>query len=135
MYVNDPIGDLLTRIRNGLIANHTYVSVPKSKIKKRIVELLVEEGFVASFEDLEVEGQIQNSLKIELKYNAVTGLSVISEIKRVSKPSRRLYTSMNDLRPLKNGFGVYFISTSKGMMSDREARKLNVGGEVICSIW
>ena len=135
MYVNDPIGDLLTRIRNGLIANHTYVSVPKSNIKKRIVELLVEEGFVTSFEDLEVEGQIQNSLKIELKYNAVTGKSVISEIKRVSKPSRRLYYSMNDLRPLKNGFGVYFVSTSKGLMSDREARKLNVGGEVICSIW
>ena len=135
MYVNDPIGDLLTRIRNGLIANHTHVSVPKSKIKKRIVELLVEEGFVSSFEDIEVEGQIQNSLKIELKYNAVTGQSVISEIKRVSKPSRRLYYSMNDLRPLKNGFGVYFVSTSKGLMTDREARKLNVGGEVICSIW
>ena len=133
MYVNDPIGDLLTRIRNGLIANHSHVSVPKSNMKERIIELLVEEGFISSFE--EIEGTPYNSLKMELKYNSVTGLPVISEIKRISKPSRRLYYGVSELRPYKNGFGVYLLSTSKGVITDRTARKLNVGGELLCSIW
>jgi small subunit ribosomal protein S8 len=133
MYVNDPIGDLLTRIRNGLIANHSHVSVPKSNMKERIIELLVEEGFIASFE--EIEGTPYNSLKMELKYNSVTGLPVISEIKRISKPSRRLYYGVSELHPYKNGFGVYLLSTSKGVITDRTARKLNVGGELLCSIW
>lgn len=133
MYVNDPIGDLLTRIRNGLMANHTHILVPKSKIKKGILELLIREGFLTSFE--EVEGDSFNSFSVELKYNGKTGEPVITEMKRISKPSRRMYSSVSDLHPYRNGYGVYIISTSKGLLTDREARKQNVGGEVLCSIW
>ncbi len=133
MYVNDPIGDLLTRIRNGLMANHTHVLVPKSKMKKGILELLVREGFLASFE--EVKNDSFSSFKIELKYNAKTGEPVITEMKRISKPSRRMYSHVSELRPYKNGYGIYIVSTSKGLLTDKEARKQNVGGELVCSVW
>ncbi len=133
MYVNDPVGDLLTRIRNAHMAKHSSLSVSASKMKERVLSVLLDEGFIASYE-IDKSNKF-DEIKIELKYNSKTGDPVISEIKRISKPGRKMYVSAAELQPFKNGFGVYVLTTSKGVITDRKAKELNVGGELICSVW
>ena len=128
----DPIADMLTRIRNALLVKHSYVEVPASQIKKAIADLLVSEGFVASAE-YEGEG-VEKKIKIVLKYGE-NGQKVISGIKRISKPGLRVYCGASELPVVLNGLGVAVISTSKGIMTDKEARAKNLGGEVIAYVW
>ena len=128
----DPIADMLTRIRNALVVRHSYVEVPASQIKKAIADLLVSEGFVASAE-YEGEG-VEKKIKIVLKYGE-NGQKVISGIKRISKPGLRVYCGASELPVVLNGLGVAVISTSKGIMTDKEARAKNLGGEVIAYVW
>ena len=128
----DPIADMLTRIRNALVVKHSYVEVPASQIKKAIADLLVNEGFVASAE-YEGEG-VEKKIKIVLKYGE-NGQKVISGIKRISKPGLRIYSGADELPVVLNGLGVAIISTSKGIMTDKEARAKNLGGEVIAYVW
>ena len=128
----DPIADMLTRIRNALVVKHSYVEVPASQIKKAIADLLVNEGYVQS---AEIEGEgVQKNIKIVLKYGE-NGQKVISGIKRISKPGLRVYCGADELPTVLNGLGTAIISTSKGIMTDKEARAKNIGGEVIAYIW
>ena len=124
----DPIADMLTRMRNALVAKHTNVSVPVSKIKLAIAELLLNEGYIASYK---VEGEgINSNIVIEFKDN-----NVIRGLKRISKPGLRIYAGVEDLPKVINGLGIAIISTNKGIITDREARKLGVGGEVLAYVW
>lgn len=124
----DPIADMLTRMRNALVAKHSNVSVPVSKIKLAIAELLQNEGYIASFK---VEGEgINANIVIEFKDN-----NVIRGLKRISKPGLRIYAGVEDLPKVINGLGIAIISTNKGIITDREARKLGVGGEVLAYVW
>ena len=128
----DPIADYLTRIRNAVMANHKVVEIPTSKIKKEITKILFDKGYILNykFEDQAVPGII----KIALKYHPVSKQSAITELKRVSRPGLRKYVGADELPRVLNGMGIAVISTSRGMMTDKEARSLNVGGEVICYI-
>ena len=128
----DPIADMLTRIRNALVVRHSYVEVPASQIKKSIADLLVSEGFVQSAE-YEGEG-VDKRIKIVLKYGE-NGQKVITGLKRISKPGLRVYCGVEDLPVVLNGLGIAIISTSKGIMTDKEARAKNLGGEVIAYVW
>lgn len=132
MIVTDPIADMLTRIRNGLLAKHTSVIVPSSKVKKAIAEILLEEGYIDSVEE-EKDGLIQN-MKIGLKYG-LKNQKVITGLKRISKPSLRVYANSENMPKVLNGMGIAIISTNKGIMTDRQARSNNVGGEVIAYVW
>ena len=132
MVVTDPIADLLTRIRNALTAKHETVTVPASNMKKSIVDILVNEGFLKGAEVVENEGHKQ--ILITLKYGA-NNQKVISNLKRVSKPGLRVYCGYEDLPSVLNGLGIAIISTSKGVMTDKEARKQKIGGEVLAYIW
>ncbi len=132
MPVNDPIADMLTRIRNALMAGHATTSVPSSGKLIGVLEALLREGFISGFEI--VERPVQNDIRIHMKYGK-SGERVIRGIKRESKPGRRLYSSVRKLKPLMRGLGCYILSTPKGILSDREARAAKVGGEVLCSIW
>ena len=124
----DPIADMLTRMRNALNVKHKNVSIPVSKTKLAITELLLNEGYIASYK---VEGEgIQSSIVIEFKDN-----NVIKGLKRISKPGLRIYASVEDLPRVINGLGIAIISTHKGIITDREARKLGVGGEVLAYVW
>ena len=128
MMTTDPIADMLTRMRNALNAKHSNVSIPVSKTKLAIAELLLNEGYIASFK---VEGEgINANIVIDFKDN-----KVIQGLKRISKPGLRIYAGAEDLPKVINGLGIAIISTSKGLMTDREARKLNIGGEVLAYIW
>lgn len=129
MSMQDPIADMLTRIRNGLSAHKIAVSMPVSKKKKAIAELLVEEGYVKSFN---VSEENNGTLSVELKYHQ--GQPVIEMLKRVSRPGLRIYKTAAELPKVHGGFGVAVVSTSKGLMSDRKARSEGVGGEIICYI-
>ena len=129
MSMQDPIADMLTRIRNGLSAHKTTVSMPFSKKKKAIAELLVEEGYIKS---MNVSEENNGTLSIELKYHQ--GQPVIEMLKRVSRPGLRIYKTASELPKVHGGFGVAVISTSKGLMSDRKARSEGVGGEIICYV-
>ncbi len=131
MPVTDQIGDFLTRIRNAGSAGLSHVEAPKSKIKIHIAEILVNQGFIDSFEL--VEDGVQGKIKLKLRY--YNKKPVIREVKRVSKPGRRVYFPVELLPKVHNGLGVAIISTSKGIMTDKQARNYNVGGEVICTIW
>ncbi len=133
MYVNDPIADMLTRIRNAQMAGHPSVKIPASKMKETILGILLEEGFIASLE--KEDGKPQSWFHVALKYNAQTDDPIISELNRISKPGRKVYKKASELYPFRNGFGVYVLSTSSGVMTDRKARSLNVGGELLFSIW
>lgn len=128
----DPIADMFTRIRNAMMVKHSYVEVPASQIKKAIADVLVNEGYVASAE-FEGEGT-EKKIKVVLKYGP-EGQKVISGIKRISKPGLRVYCGVQDLPKVLNGLGIAIISTSKGIMTDREAREKNLGGEVIAYVW
>ena len=131
MPVTDKIADYLTRIRNAGNAGHKTVLIPSSKLKLAITDILKDQGYIADFE--EVKGDVQSEIKITLRY--FEGKSAIKEITRVSKPGRRVYVSADNLPRIKNGLGTAIISTSKGVMNDKQARKYNVGGEFVCSLW
>ncbi len=132
MQITDPIADLLTRIRNALSAKHDTVTVPASNMKKAICQILVDEGYIKSF-TVEEDGK-QGIITINLKY-AQGKEAVIKGLKRVSKPGLRIYSNAEELPKVMKGLGIAIISTSKGVMTDREARKQNVGGEVLAFIW
>ena len=129
--MNDPISDMLTRIRNANDARHDTVDVPYSKVKKAIADILVAEGFVASADTLG-EGT-HKTIRITLKYEGKT--RVLQGLKRISKPGLRIYANVEELPRVLNGLGIAIISTSKGIMTDKEARKQNVAGEVLAYIW
>ena len=126
-----PIADMLTRIRNAVRVEHPTVDIPLSKVKRGVADVLKREGYIWDWE--EVEEQPISALRLVLKYPG--GESVIQKIQRVSKPGRRVYNRSKDLRPVLNGLGISIISTSSGVLSDREARSQNIGGEVLCQIW
>jgi small subunit ribosomal protein S8 len=128
----DPIADYLTRIRNAVQANHRVVEIPSSNIKKEMTKILFEKGYILNykFDDEKKPGNI----KIALKYHPVTKLSAINKLERISKPGLRKYIPADDMPRVMNGLGIAVLSTSRGLMTDKEARKLNVGGEVICYV-
>ncbi|RIH86583.1 30S ribosomal protein S8 [Calidithermus roseus] len=129
---SDPIADMLTRIRNGLMVHKESVEVPASKFKERIAELLVREGYLKGLERIEVDGK--PFLRLTLKYGPRRE-KVIQHIQRVSRPGRRVYVNAENVPVVRRGLGTAIISTSKGVLVDREARRLGVGGEVICEVW
>lgn len=131
MTMSDPIADMLTRIRNALQQKHETVSMPASKEKKAIAKILKEEGFIT---DYSVEGDVKKTMTITLRYTD-EGKKIISGLRRISKPGLRVYAKVEDLPRVLNGLGIAIISTSNGMMTDRDARKNHVGGEVIAYIW
>jgi small subunit ribosomal protein S8 len=137
MTVSDPIADMLTRIRNGIIAKHKLVAMPHSKLKVSIAEILKSEGFIDDYEIAVDENTSFKILRIHLKYVGEKRLRrpVISGIERVSKPGRRVYTKKREIPWVLSGLGVSIMSTPKGVMSGQRARKLGVGGEVLCKVW
>ena len=130
--VTDPIADYLTRIRNAQQAGHRMVDIPASNLKKSITEILYDQGFIHKYKFVD-EGP-QGVIKIALKYDGVTNKPVIQKLQRISKPGLRKYTDVGNIPRVINGLGIAIISTSKGIMTDKEARKENVGGEVLCYI-
>ena len=130
--MTDPIADMLTRIRNANSQKHDSVDIPKSRIKQEIAQILLDEGYIKSFEV--VEDNKQGIIRVELKY-LPNKERVISGIKRISKPGLRVYVKANEVPKVLNGLGTAIISTSKGLLTDRAARSENVGGEVICYVW
>ncbi len=132
MYTIDPIADMLTRIRNANANKHESVLVPQSKTKLAIAEILKEEGFIVDYKSAVVDGV--NMIEITLKYGP-NGEKVIQGLKRISKPGLRIYANSEELPSVLNGLGIAIISTSKGIITDKKARKLNVGGEVIAYVW
>jgi small subunit ribosomal protein S8 len=132
MVTTDPIADMLTRIRNASQANFKTVDVPASNMKRDIAEILFNEGYIKAFE--EIQNENQGILRISLKYTE-KGKKVISGLRRISKPGLRIYASKEELPKVLNGLGIALISTSKGIMTDRKARELGVGGEVLAYIW
>ncbi len=131
MNISDPIGDMLTRIRNAQERGKSKVSMPPSRLRERVLEVLHREGYIRGFTTVEQEGK--SELEIELKY--FDGTPVIKEIHRVSKPGRRVYASVTTLPSVYNGLGISILSTPKGVMSDSDARAQNVGGEVLCTVF
>ncbi len=132
MAMNDPIGDMLTRIRNAQMRRRPKVSTPASNMRARVLDVLAEEGYIRGYARIEQKGS-EPELEIELKY--YNGQPAIREIQRVSKPGRRVYSPVKDLKAVRNGLGVSILSTPKGVMSDNRARDENVGGEIICNVF
>ena len=132
MHITDSIADMLTRIRNAGAAKHETVDVPASKMKKAIAQILLDEGYIKSFQLIE-DGK-QGIIRIVLKYGE-NKTSVISGLRRVSKPGLRIYTNCEDMPKVMKGLGIAIVSTSKGVMTDKQARKDNVGGEVLAFVW
>ena len=130
--MTDPIADMLTRIRNAVRVERAHVEMPLSKVKRGLAEVLKREGYIWDWS--EVEAQPAPRLRLELKYGP-NGERLIRHIKRVSKPGLRVYRGATDLRPILNGLGISIISTSRGVISDREARQRKLGGEVLCELW
>jgi len=130
--MTDPIADMLTRIRNAVRVERPHVDMPLSKVKRGMAEVLKREGYIWDFNETQAEPV--NQLRVELKYGP-NGERVIRHLKRISRPGRRVYSKAKDLRPVLNGLGITVISTSRGVISDREARQRNVGGEVLCEVW
>ena len=133
MTMSDPIADMLTRIRNANTAKHDTVDVPASKMKIAIADILVDEGYIAKY-DLVEDGSFK-TLHITLKYGVDKNEKVISGIKRISKPGLRVYANTEDIPRVLGGLGITILSTNKGVVTDKEARKLGVGGEVLCFVW
>jgi small subunit ribosomal protein S8 len=131
MNLNDPLGDLFTRIRNAHMRKRSSVTTPASKMRERVLDVLVEEGYIRGYAPIDKDGK--RELEIQLKY--YEGSPVITEITRVSKPGRRVYSSIRDLGLVRNGLGISILSTPKGVMSDAAARTQNVGGEVLCKVY
>lgn len=132
MAVNDPIGDMIARIKNAAQRKRSKVSTPASKLRQRVLDVLQDEGYIRGYSIVQRPGEFPE-FEIELKY--FDGEPVIAEIARVSKPGRRVYSSIKDLKPIKNGLGISILSTPKGVMSDSAARDANVGGEVLCRVY
>jgi len=131
MSFSDPLGDMLTRIRNAIMRNRSTVSTPASNLRGRVLDVLADEGFIRGYSETTDEAGFR-AFEIELKY--FEGEAVIREIKRVSKPGRRVYSSVKTLPQVRNGLGISILSTPKGVMSDAAARENNVGGEVLCQV-
>ena len=132
MMMNDPIGDMLTRIRNAQLRGKSTVSTPASKLRAWVLDVLADEGYIRGYERTDTENG-QGEITISLKY--FEGTPVIRDLKRVSKPGRRVYMASKDLPSVRNGLGVSIVSTPKGVMSDAAARSANVGGEVLCTVF
>jgi small subunit ribosomal protein S8 len=132
MSIQDPLGDMLTRIRNAQLRGKSKVNCPSSKLRSRVLDVLKQEGYIRDYATVQ-KGTAKAEIEIELKY--FDGAPVIREIQRVSKPGRRIYASVNTLPTVYNGLGISILSTPKGVMSDNEARAQNVGGEVICTVF
>ena len=133
MSMSDPIADMLTRIRNANTAKHDTVDVPSSKMKKAIADILVAEGYVKGYEV--IEDGIKSTLRISLKYGEDKNVKVITGLKRISKPGLRIYAGKNELPRVLGGLGIAILSTNQGVITDKEARKLQVGGEVLAFVW
>ena len=131
--MTDPIADFLTRIRNAYRAGNRIVEIPSSKMKVAITKILCEKGYILSYKI--VEGTPYNTIKIALKYHPQTKVAAIKKIERISKPGLRKYTDVKDMPRVLNGLGIAILSTSKGVITDKEAKNLNVGGEVICYVY
>lgn len=131
--ITDPIADFLTRVRNSVAAKHRMLEVPASNMKKDITKILFEKGYILNYK-FDDEASVQGNIKIALKYHPVTKTSAISKIERVSRPGLRKYVNSNELPRVMNGLGIAILSTSNGVITDKEARNLNVGGEVICYV-
>jgi small subunit ribosomal protein S8 len=131
MSMNDPLGDLLTRIRNAQLRNKSKVTSPNSRLRISVLDVLKSEGYIRGYAEVEREGR--SEVEIELKY--FDGEPVIRELERISKPGRRVYTSVKNLPRINNGLGVAIVSTPKGVMADHEARDANVGGEILCTVF
>jgi small subunit ribosomal protein S8 len=131
MNLNDPVGDLITRIRNAQMRRRSKLSSPASTLRMRVLQVLKDEGYIRDFREVESEGR--KEIEIELKY--FEGAPAIHEIQRVSKPGRRVYSAIKDLRLVRNGLGISILSTPRGVMSDNAARDANVGGEVLCEVY
>ena len=129
--ITDPIGDLLTRIRNGQLRRTSKIRSPNSRLRVRLLDVLQEEGYIRGYAEVEFKGH--KELEIELKYHE--GEPVIRELKRISTPGRRVYSSVDELKPHRHGLGVSILSTPKGLMTDNSAREQNVGGEVLCQVF
>lgn len=132
--MTDPISDYLTRLRNAIKANHRIVEVPSSKLKKEITRVLFEKGYILNYKFEDVQNH-QGSIKIALKYHPVTKTPAIKSLQRISRPGLRQYTGIDTMPRVINGLGIAILTTSKGVMTDKEARKLNVGGEVLCFVY
>ena len=132
MAMSDPLGDMLTRIRNGQMASKSAIKEPASKLRANVLEVLRREGYIRGFETVDLGGG-KSELSIELKYH--NGEPVIRELRRVSKPGRRIYKGVNDLPSVYNGLGIAIVSTPRGVLSDAEAREARVGGEVLCTVF
>jgi small subunit ribosomal protein S8 len=137
MAINDPIADMLTRVRNAVMAGHTLVAMPSSKIKIEIAKIMKEEGYLESFEVVEGELATQKVLRLKIKYVGERRLRrpVISGVERISTPGRRIYTKKQNIPWVLSGIGVAIISTPKGVMTGARARQLGVGGEILCKVW
>ena len=137
MSINDPISDMLTRIRNGVMSNHTVVAIPSSNLKAEIARILKEEGYIEGYEVVEGKTPSHKILRVNLKYvgDRREKRPVITELRRVSKPGRRVYTQKQDIPWVLSGMGISILSTPKGVMTGQSARKNNVGGEVLCKVW
>ncbi len=132
--MTDPIADYLTRLRNAVLAHHRIVDVPASNIKKDITKILLEKGYILNYKFVEDEGSKQGTIKIALKYHPVTKQPAINSLERISKPGLRKYVRSDKLPRVLNGLGIAILSTSHGVMTDKEARKEDIGGEVLCYI-
>jgi small subunit ribosomal protein S8 len=130
--INDPLGDLLTRIRNAQKIRAPFLMTPASRLRASVLEVLKREGYILGYEKIEERANV-SSLRVFLKY--YEGLPVVQEIQRVSRPGRRVYHKIKDLPTMKNGLGIYIVSTSRGILSDAEARQANVSGEVLCRVY
>jgi small subunit ribosomal protein S8 len=132
--VSDPIADYLTRVRNAIMANHRVVDIPASNLKKDITKVLKEKGYILNYK-FEDDVNYQGNIKIALKYNPETKVSAIKAMERISKPGLRQYCDSKSIPRVLNGLGIAIISTSKGIITDKEARELNIGGEVLCYVY
>ena len=137
MSVNDPIADMLTRIRNAVMTGKSVVAMPSSKLKVEIARILKEEGFISSYEEVEAENSVQKVLRLQIKYvgERRERRSVITSMERVSRPGRRVYTRKQDIPWILSGMGIAILSTPKGVMTDKRARQVGVGGEILCKVW
>ena len=131
--MTDPIADMLTRIRNAVRVERPFVDIPLSRVKRGIADVLKREGFIWEWEEVQEEGNPTKLIRLELKYGP-NGEQLIQSITRISKPGRRMYVRSRELRPILGGMGITIISTSKGVVSDREARRQGIGGEVLCEV-
>lgn len=133
MTMTDPVADMLTRIRNANTAGHETVDIPASKVKKSIAGILTDEGYIEGYDF--IEDSKQGVIRVNMKYGADTKVKVISGLKKISKPGLKVYAKSDEVPKVLGGLGIAIISTSSGVISDREARRLGVGGEVICYVW